>query len=176
MKNETTNFISTDLLAVIPGGILLAGVIMDLRTRKVSNRFVVSAFAFSMIMAVLSENLSGLWTALGSVMAAAIIALPIYMLRAIGGGDFKLILAVSPLMTWDSVVLMIASSLIWGSVLGIFSAITHGQIKNVFQNMLGIFSRAKPSTEQLHRIPYTVAIFFGWITQWILQISGVQIL
>ena len=178
MENKSVENISlgTLLLQIIPGGILLGAVIMDLRTRKVSNRFVVAAFVLSLFVAIASGSFSSVWTALGSVMAACIIVLPIYLLRAIGGGDFKLIIAISPLLTWDSTLIVVAAAMVWGSILGVFSALTHGQIKNLGQNMLGIFTKNKPKLEHLHRIPFTVAILFGWVTLLIFQKFGMGIL
>jgi len=169
--------VSEQFLKNILLGIMLGvAVASDMRTRKIPNKLVISFFVIATVASILISGFASTWTAIASVLTAVAFVLPMYLLRAIGGGDFKLMIAVSPLLSWEGVIVLILASLLWGSLIGIFSAISHGQFRGLAQNLVAIVMRAKPKKESLHKIPYSVAILFGWITQASMQYYNLRFL
>ncbi|MEO0336107.1 MAG: hypothetical protein AAF202_06925, partial [Pseudomonadota bacterium] len=55
-------------------------------------------------------------------------------------------------------------SLFWGALFGVLRAILLGQGYVLFYNMVGLVKRERPSEALLTKIPYSVALFFGWMT------------
>lgn len=143
---------------------LLAGVVEDLRLRKVRNQVSVVVLVVGLTFVGITEGGSGLINSVVSMMTAMACILPLYVLRALGGGDVKIFVAVASLLSWKAVLITILSSMIWGSLLGLFQVILKGQFKQFAENLLGIFMRSKPRAENLHKIPFTVALMFGFLT------------
>lgn len=153
---------------------LSAAVYTDLRTRKVPNKLVLVFAIVSGLALIISDGRAGFSSSLAAIGTMLIFALPLYLMRAIGGGDFKLLFVFSILATWNGVITTVLASLVWGSVLGLAQSILAGQGKLLAQNMFAIVLRSKPSEQVLHKIPFTVAIFFGWLTHLSLISAGVK--
>jgi Flp pilus assembly protein protease CpaA len=160
----------------IVGAMLLIAVILDLKSKKVRNPITISMLAISLLAQVSLHGLSALPIAFASFATAFVICLPLYLMKIFGGGDFKLLLAVSPLLYWKSILVIVAASFVWGALLGLFRALLDGQGKVLFQNMLGIVTRSKTQATQLHMIPFTVALFFGFISFITLSQAGMGLL
>jgi Flp pilus assembly protein protease CpaA len=136
----------------------------DLQERKVKNHTIVVLFIVGFVTAFFAEGASGLLNASMSLAVAFLAGLPLYLPRVLGGGDFKLLMALSPFLIWNQVLILVLSSLIWGSILGLFMVILKGKLKSFLANLKMIFLKAKPSEESLHKIPYSVALVFGYLT------------
>ena len=158
---------------VIAAG-LLAAVYTDLRTRKVPNQLLLIYGLASIIVLIVVDGGAGIASSLASIGTMIVFALPLYLLRAIGGGDFKLLFVFSVLTTWNGVMTTLLASLAWGSLLGLVQSILSGQGKQLANNVLAIAMRGKPSEQVLHKIPFTVAILFGWMTHLSLMLAGVK--
>ncbi|GIL18800.1 MAG: hypothetical protein BroJett040_25510 [Oligoflexia bacterium] len=165
-----------DLKTTCAGLILGVALYQDLKSQKVTNQLVVVALVVSLVLVFAQDGFSGFWPALSSFGTAIICALPLYLLRAIGGGDFKLVLAISPLMTWNAVMLTILASLFWGALLGVIRVALQGKGKQFATNMVSIIMRSKTEPTSLSKIPFTVGLLFGWLTQISLQQAGVHFL
>lgn len=137
----------------------------DLRSRKIKNKTVLISFAICAVMAVTLGGLPALGWGLVSVMLALLASTPLFMAKVLGGGDVKIFAAVSVLLSAPEVVYTLLASLIWGALLGVLSAVLRGQGKALFQNVFAIFMRVKPQESQLHKIPYSVALLFGYLSQ-----------
>jgi prepilin peptidase CpaA len=144
--------------------LLIAGVVDDLRTQKVHNQLIIAVFSIALIFVVSTQGLQGLLLATLSMLTAALAIVPLYMMRVLGGGDVKLFLAVSPLLGWQEILLTLLASMIWGSILGIFQVVLKGQIKSFSQNLLAIFHRSRLPEQSVHKMPFTVALFFGYLS------------
>lgn len=144
--------------------LLLAGVVNDLRSRKVSNKLVVAGLIAGLVLMMATQGFHGFLLAGFSFGTAFIAVLPIYLMRILGGGDIKLFLAVSVLLGWKAVLITLFTSFIWGSILGVVQVILKGEGKAFATNMMALANRAKLSETQVHKIPYTVALFFGFLT------------
>jgi len=144
--------------------VLLAGVADDLRSRKVHNQIALLGFVFGLGCVVAVQGLSGFMVAGLSLLTAIAAVMPLYAMKAIGGGDVKLFLAVSVLLNWQQVLIALLGSLIWGSLLGIFQVILKGEGKVFLQNLFAIFKRTKLPEQKTHKVPFTIALLLGFLT------------
>ncbi len=161
---------------LIVGALLLAAVVSDLKFKKVKNQTVLAMLLISVVSQLLLHGPSSSFVILSSIATAFIICLPLYLMKIFGGGDFKVLLAVSPLLVWKAVLIIVAASFVWGALLGLIRAIISGQAKNLFQNLIGIISKNNPQPSQLHMIPFTVAFFFGFLSYLSLSRAGLELL
>lgn len=166
------NFFSIKNLVI--GLALVSAAYTDLKMRKIPNQLVLIFGFVSLTVLFIMDGLGGLTSSLASMGTMAVFALPLYLLRAIGGGDFKLLFAFSILSSWNGAMTTLLASLIWGATLGLVQSILGGQGKALLQNLFAIALRAKPSEQVLHKIPFTVAILLGWLTHVSLMSAGVK--
>lgn len=145
--------------------LLIAAIVSDLRFRKVANRWIVAMLALSLATQLSFHGLSSLGVVLSSMATAFVVALPLYLLKMFGGGDFKLLLALSPLLAWKAIITIVAMSFIWGALLGVFRVVLSGEGRQFISNLQGLFQGVRPKSSSLHMIPFTVAFFFGFLTQ-----------
>lgn len=144
--------------------LLVAGVVNDLRSKKVRNQIVIAGFVIGLIFVTATQGLSGLFIGFLSFLTALAAVLPLYLLRVIGGGDVKLLLAASVLMDWKTVLITVFASMIWGSVLGVLQVVLKGRGKAFAHNMFALANRAKLSETTVHKTPFTVALLFGYLS------------
>jgi prepilin peptidase CpaA len=147
--------------------LLLAGVADDLRSRKVHNLLTLLGFVLGLGCVIAIQGLSGFMVAGLSLLTAIAAVLPLYMIKAIGGGDVKLFLAVSVLLNWQQVLIALLGSLVWGSLLGIFQVVLKGEGKAFLHNLLAVFNRAKLPEQKTHKVPFTIALLFGFLTSFV---------
>jgi prepilin peptidase CpaA len=147
-------------------GFVGAGVTVwqDLQERKVKNHTTVALLIVGFVTAFFAEGSSGLLNAAMSLAVAFLAGLPLYLPRVLGGGDYKLVMALSPFLMWNQVLILVLSSLIWGSLLGLLMVILKGKLKSFVTNLKLIFMKTKPAEDALHKIPYSVALVFGYLT------------
>jgi Flp pilus assembly protein protease CpaA len=102
------------------------------------------------------------------------VALPFYHLRIFGGGDFKLIVAMGTFTGIGYLLPTMGLILGWGGLFALVHALTSGRISHVASNMVSVLLVRKPLPEPLlHRIPFTLPIFFGWLSLLVLLNLGV---
>jgi prepilin peptidase CpaA len=148
---------------------LIASVVDDLRTKKIHNTLVLSCLAISLIFIGVSHGTAGYMPAVISLATAAVAILPLYLTRILGGGDLKIFAAVALLMSWQGVVITLLTSVIWGSVLGVLMVVMKGEGKAFAANLMSLAHLTKPKEAQLHKVPYSVALLFGFMTHLVLS-------
>jgi prepilin peptidase CpaA len=137
----------------------------DLRSKKISNHLVISCFALSVLFLFLHGGASSLGNGLISTALAFAITLPLYLTKVLSGGDLKIFVAVATLMNWQAVIITAIAALFWGALLGVFRTVLSGQGKALAHNMFAIvIARTKPAEQNLHKIPYSVALLFGYVS------------
>lgn len=145
--------------------ILLAGVVDDLRSRKVHNSLFLTCTAVAFFAVLVSGGISALpMGALGFV-AGIVALLPLVLMGMLGAGDMKLFAAFGMVAGAGSVINVAIYSLIWGALFGVLRAITSGQGKVLIKNMLSIVTLKERSQLELHKMPFTIALLMGWFTQ-----------
>ena len=153
-------------------GILVAGVISDLRFRKFHNKLFLVALFVSLLTLFFLGGLSQIWTGLAGAFSALVFCLPLFLMRAIGGGDLKLLVALCFLTTWKGAANILIFSLLWGGLLGLIQIALKGKLKELYWNLVGILNRTPAPKTQLHQIPYTVALLLGWLSYQTLFVIG----
>lgn len=149
----------------LPSLVLLLGLVDDLRSRKIHNSLIIVLA----IIVLVSLSISLQWSdfergLLGMGMAVAL-CLPLFLTRVLGGGDLKLLVVFGLSTDWNTVLWVIVYSLFWGALLGVFRALLKGSALSLFTNIFGILSgKVKSDSVSLHKIPYTVALIFAWLT------------
>ncbi|AKU13998.1 Flp pilus assembly protein, protease CpaA [Azoarcus sp. CIB] len=168
--------------------------ITDIRTRRIPNLLVLggllSALTYHVIAAPGAGILEpagraiGLLPALGGIAVGFASLFPLYMLRAMGAGDVKLMMMVGaflgPLQTFGVVVLTFAA----GGVLALFMALWQRSFAQLALNLrfilttsavraaVGESPRFEPLQQTAGRMPYAAAIAAGTLLQLILVRSG----
>ena len=159
----------------IPTLILLAGVIDDLFSKKIHNWLTLTALVVALIFQLYAGGWETLkWGLLGLVVALAI-SLPMVLSQMLGAGDMKLLMVFGLATGVTPVIKTVVFSLAWGALLGIFQSLFKGEIKSLLKNTIKIASLQKVQKTQYHTIPYTVALFFGWLTHISLNTIGFRI-
>lgn len=157
---------------VVPSLILLTGVVDDLRSRKVHNALVVGLFGAALLGQITYFGLEGVKQGGLGVAAALVSCIPLVLARVIGAGDMKLMVAFGMATTWPAVLTVVLWSLVWGAVLGLTRAIVAGDFSRLLTSTYLLTTKAKPSESSLHKIPYTIALLFGWMSYLILARTG----
>lgn len=169
----TLNFEVTYLVAAI---LLAVAVIQDLRTRKVRNSFVLIALAIGILTQIALLGVGGIQLALAGFAAGLAVSLPLTLLKVIGAGDMKIFVAVSTLLDWKASIVAFGLSLIWSSLLGVLQVLLKGEIKQLATNMIFVLNKTTRPTVQTHKLPYTVGLLLGLLSQWVLSSRGVELL
>lgn len=144
---------------------LVAGLIDDMRSRKVHNELILALLALVAGSCLYFTGLDGLMTGTGATLLALVLTVPLFAFRIIGGGDVKLFavfaLAVNPfVMFWTLIY-----SFFWGALFGITRAAISNQLLAVVKNTTKVGRRQKVEAQHIHKIPYTFALLLGWLTQ-----------
>ncbi|MCC6263661.1 MAG: prepilin peptidase [Bryobacterales bacterium] len=124
-----------------PHSILLAavtilcvlGAITDLRSRKIPNWLTLGALPIGLIASGILGGWMGLFLSFVAVLLALLIYFPLYLLRAMGAGDAKLMAAIASFIG----PLMWIHLFIFASILGGVAAVLFTLAKGQFKIMLG---------------------------------------
>lgn len=180
-------------LAILFGTLGMA-VLTDLRDRKVPNWLVLVGVLAALAYHALTASTSGLFgasseapdllSALGGIVVGFTALFPLYVLRAMGAGDVKLMMMVGaflgPLQTLGTVVLTFAA----GGVLAIVMTLWQRSFRQLASNLRfmlttsaaravgGESPRFEPLQQTAGRMPYAFAIAAGTLLQFLLVRSG----
>jgi len=151
------------LSVLIPSLIILIAMVEDLRTKKVKNVWAVSMAAVALLVAIGFDGWKSVPWSFLSLGTAFFLGFPLFMMGALGAADVKVFMAFSILLSWEAVIYVGVASLFWGALLGIIRSVLAGQGSVLASNVWSIVRfKGKSSISQLHHIPYTVALGFGW--------------
>ena len=158
---------------LVPSAILLAGTIDDLRSQKIHNKLILAMLPIVLISQFVGFGASGLGYGALAFGVALGISIPMVLAGVLGGGDMKLFAVFAIATNIAATVYVGIYSLFWGALFGVMRAILMGQGLVLFYNMVGLVKREKPAEAHLTKIPYSVALLFGWMTYLSLrQIGG----
>lgn len=180
--------------ALVLWGLLAAAVWHDVRSRRIPNRLVFPGALMGLLLNSLPVHLDGMLASvsapLGLPMALAGFAvglallMPMYMLKAMGAGDVKLMAMVGAFVGPQAVLGAMLFSLLAGGVLALAVAAFHGTLREVTSNsyhlllnslMRGIAGQrpgidAPPAASG--KLPYAIAIASGTLIYLLLAASG----
>ncbi len=146
---------------ICPLSFLVVAIVDDLCFKKFHNWLFLTLSVLGFLF-VFTFGFMDPLQALGGFLAGGALMLPLVLLGAIGAGDMKFMMSFGILMGPVVVFQIFIYSLFWGALIGLFHSLLAGQFSLIVQNLLGFLYRLKPVKTQ--KIPYTVAIFIGWLT------------
>jgi len=165
------------------GLLLLASVWTDVKGGRIPNQFVFSGLVLGILFnTILPEGLGfasslpgglGLWRALTGAAIGLAVMLPLYLLRAMGAGDVKLMAMVGAFLGPEDIIGAVFCSFITGGVLSLGYAWRIGALRRMLQNIkIIVYSSAvkiaggsppllDDAPETAGKFPYAVAIAGG---------------
>jgi Flp pilus assembly protein protease CpaA len=160
----STTFNYPYLQLAVASGILLAGVVDDLRSQKFHNWLFVTCAAIGFVTSLVLSGATGLIPAGMGFFAGFFLLLPLVMLKVIGAGDLKLMAAFGAATSWNAVLTVAVFAVFWGAILGVFRIVLARQAAQLARNMVQIAMFRSGKGIEVHKIPYSVALMFGWLT------------
>lgn len=149
----------------LPSLILLVGLVDDLKSRKIHNWLIVGLLSLTVLAVGIAFGIAGLQQGLLGLCAGVALCLPLFMGRILGGGDLKLLAVFGMASDWNSVLWVLAYSFFWGALLGLIRAILGGTALELIRNTVQlVLPKSQDKDFHFHRIPYSVALVFGWLT------------
>lgn len=154
----------------------LVCIYQDLSSRKVSNRVVLVGLFISILVVTLTAGASGLLLGLGGFATAFGLGFLLWRFNVLGAGDVKVLSVLALTLSWKLAIELVFYSLVWGSLLGIASFFLEGGfLRSLAQlNFSAIMTIRNLRVFRDHKIPFTVAIFLGLFSVWLLDSKGVH--
>lgn len=160
---------------LIPTSILIASVVDDLKTRKVHNWLILTMAGVAVVFQVITGGVDGLLEGALGLFVGIMISLPLVLAKGLGAGDMKVLGVLGLATNWPAALWTALYSVIWGALLGVLQAVMNRQGMALMKSTVGLLNRSvEKDPAQLHRVPYTVALFFGWLTYISLTLGGLQ--
>ena len=171
----THNLVTSVMLLAIG----LVACIVDVRTRRIPNALTLGAALGGFVIQVLFGGLDGALTAAGGWLVGALLFLPFFALRGMGGGDVKLLAALGAWLGPRETLWLAAYSAIAGGVFGVAVAVAHGYLQTALRNVLSMLVywrtvglRPVPDltldSAKTPRLAYAIPIFAGTVmTVWL---------
>jgi prepilin peptidase CpaA len=156
--------------------LVVAAAWMDIRSRRIPNEIVVTGFGAALLLRALigaDAHVDGLQGA----GLAFIVVLPLFMLRAVGGGDAKLLIMVGAFMGPTSLIRALLITAIVGGVMAAATVLRQRAGVHALRSTIGLVTygltlgragtRTTLETAGATAIPYGVAIAVGAILGWL---------
>lgn len=190
---------NTSLVVWLAGGVLAgllaAAAIFDFARRRIPNLLVGSGLALGLALnTLLPEGFGlfnrhgpgglGLLAALGGVLVAGGLLLPLYLLGAMGAGDVKLMAMVGAFLSPAQAFWAVLVVLVTGGALSLVFALRNSVLPKVLNNLRLLFLGAASSLllrespnlsvtrESAGRMPYALAIAVGTMVYLVLLHQG----
>jgi prepilin peptidase CpaA len=163
------DILTTSLLLLF----LAAAVITDLRARLIPNALVLAGALTGFLLAALHPQGIGFLSALGGLALGLALFLPVYLLRAMGAGDVKLMAMAGAFLGPAAIFEAALWVLLTGGVLALVLALRRGVARRMAANLREMFFSAAASVQirslpdfstgpqTAARLPYAVAIALG---------------
>lgn len=158
----------------IVAGITLTAAFTDLRSRIIPNWLVVTGLASGFVLNILLAGWTGLSQSCLGFGLALLIYVPLFILRAMGGGDVKLMAAVGSLVGPQNWFLIFLLASIAGGLYALVLLFARNVYGGVFRNVIHILGelvrlrlpfRTRPELDVAHEravsVPHAVAILAG---------------
>jgi prepilin peptidase CpaA len=160
--------------------LLACAIFTDLRSRRIPNVLVgtgillaLASHAFGWLSGVQSLAGASPWSPLVGMIYGLVLMLPLYLLRAMGAGDVKLMAMVGALVGSDAVLSAVPFTLICGGLVSVVYMFSCGVAVQTLNNVRFILTdwmirastgqagRLAPLQTTAARLPYGVAIAMG---------------
>lgn len=144
---------------------LIAGVVDDLRSRKVHNALLLALLPLVFLLSFYFRGWEGSLLGGGAFLLALMVTIPLFMMGILGGGDVKLFALFSFCLDPVSMLWTLIYSLLWGAVFGLTRAALQKQLLALVRVTYRAATRQRVQTQELHKMPYTFSLLLGWFTQ-----------
>jgi prepilin peptidase CpaA len=164
--------------------LVVAAAIFDIKTRRIPNKLVFSGALAAITFHTFSSYGIGALSSIGGLAVGIASLLPLYMMRAMGAGDVKLMAMVGAFLGPASALGAVTTTLITGGALAILAAIRNKSMQRMLNNirfmmthaMVGAATGNRVRTEMLSasagKLPYGVAIAVGTTAHLLLSKNG----
>jgi prepilin peptidase CpaA len=115
--------------------LVVAALITDIRSRRIPNWLVLAAIIAGISWNVYSRGLSGLVTAGAGLGIGFVLYIPLYLLRARGAGDVKLLAAVGAIVGPENCVWIFLLTAVLGGVIALAWVVIRGRARQTFFNV-----------------------------------------
>lgn len=147
----------------------LLAAINDVRYQRIPNVLIGTFLALGVLAWTLGHGALGLWYSLGPTILVIVLLLPLFILRALAGGDIKLFGGIAGITGIELFVPIFILSLLAGGVVGLFTWIRRRPTISWSQSH--VFAIGSPESEpnsdgiplQDNRFPFGVPIFMGTV-------------
>lgn len=116
MTDPIDAFFGTRILLVAT--LTLFAAISDVRSRRIPNVLLGTFMALGLLAWFLGRGAMGLWFSLGPALLVLIALLPLFVLRALAGGDVKLFAVIAGLTGIETFIPIFVMSLVAGGIVG----------------------------------------------------------
>jgi prepilin peptidase CpaA len=167
--------------AIALAALLLAAVVTDLRSRRIPNRLVITGLALAIVVhaTALMTGASPLagpawWSPVAGLLTAGLALMPLYLLRACGAGDVKLMAMAGAFLGAPAALRAVLFTLLAGGVLSIVFMLGRGVAAQAWDNLRFLTTdwllrlrgggqgiAFAPLATTAARLPYGVAISAG---------------
>lgn len=151
---------------------LLAGLIDDLRSRKVHNILLILISPVLFLASVHFRGMEGSLIGTTALVGALVVTIPLFMFGILGGGDVKLFSLFSFCLDPVSMIWTLIYSIIWGALFGLARALVQKNLLTLVRNTYRVARRQRVQVEEIQKIPYTFSLLLGWFTQLTLLHAG----
>lgn len=164
--------------------LVIIAAVCDIRSRRIPNKLVFPGALAAIAFHTISPYGIGFLSSMGGLAFGLIAFLPLYMTRAMGAGDVKLMAMVGAFLGPMAALGAIITTLIAGGVLAIASAIRNKSTQRMFNNikvmmtyaMVGAATGNRISAEitsiSAGKLPYGIAIAIGTTAHLLLSKNG----
>ena len=150
--------------AVLSGAVLAIGAVDDLRSKKIHNKLILFLLPFVLLFVFLLGGSAALMRGGLSFFFALALGAPLVLGRLMGGGDLKLLALFALTVPWTALCYSFLYALPWALVLGFVKMALDRELKPFLHNLLFLFRFQKPDQKNLHMIPFSLPLLFGWLS------------
>lgn len=161
-------------LKVLLALVVVVAAIFDLRWRRVPNSLTLPGLLLGILLNTIYFPRDGLWSSLEGLGLAFLIYFPLFLVRAMGGGDVKLMAAVGAIVGPGNWLRIFFFTLLFGALAAIFLIFVRKRVRRTFENMWLILTSLGSGqapyaknpeldvrSEQGIRLPHAVTIACG---------------
>lgn len=150
--------------------LLVAASIADLRSRRIPNLLIGFGLCIGFGLAWSAMGLTGLWFATKGALVGLALFFPLFLLRAFGAGDVKLMMVVGSLVGAPDAVVIAMIALVAGGTLALVSSIAGrrfaGMLTNLRATVFALASRDFETASGLaqataYRVPFAIPMLVG---------------
>ena len=155
----------TELLWIALTVLATAAAVLDLRTRRIPNWLTVTGLVAGIALNGAAFGWAGVLQSLKGAGLGLLLLLPFFLLRSLGGGDWKLVGAVGAFLGPSALLTVLLWALLVAGVMALVLIVYKGRLVQTFRNIglmvAALFSLRMPGGEVSLDNPQSLKIPFG---------------